>query len=86
MTRRAVWLGLGAALGAGGTLWARRRVEMLSERMRSGALAGDVAAIADRAARGAARRVRHAVAAGRDGARQREDELWREFEARARAR
>ena len=47
-----MWVGVGAALGAGGSLWARRRVGLLTERMRSGALAGDVAAIADRGARG----------------------------------
>jgi hypothetical protein len=81
-----MWLGVGAALGAGGTLWARRRVEMLSERMRSGTLPGEVAAIADRGARGAARRVLHALEAGRDGARHREDQLWRELEVRTRAR
>jgi hypothetical protein len=81
-----MWVGVGAALGAGGTLWARRRVGLLTERMRSGALAGDVAAIADRGARGAARRVQHALEAGRDGARRREDQLWQELEVRARAR
>jgi hypothetical protein len=81
-----MWVGVGAALGAGGSLWARRRVGLLTERMRSGALAGDVAAIADRGARGAAQRVLHALEAGRDGARRREDQLWQELEVRARAR
>jgi len=84
--RRAIWVGVGAALGASGTLWARRRVEMLSERMRSGEIAQDVVAIVDRRAHSAARRVLRAVEAGRDGARRREDELRRELEARARAR
>jgi len=75
--RRPVWLAVGAALGAGGTLWTRRRIERLSRRVRPGAVAGDIAAAVDRTTRGAADRVRGALDAGRDGARRREDDLWR---------
>jgi len=84
--KRAVWFSAGAAIGAGGTVWARRRVESISKRMRSGELTGDVVAMVDRRAQRAARRVRGAVDAGREEARRREDQLWRELEVRARAR
>ncbi|HUC38063.1 MAG TPA: hypothetical protein VMR97_13190 [Acidimicrobiales bacterium] len=84
--RRTVWLSAGVALGAGGTLWARRRLEVVSRRMHSGELTGDVAAIVDRQARRATRRLRRAVEAGRDQAKRREDQLWRELEVSARAR
>lgn len=67
-------------------MWARRRVESISKRMRSGELTGDVVAMVDRRAQRAARRVRGAVDAGREEARRREDQLWRELEVRARAR
>lgn len=86
MIKRAVWLSAGAAIGAGGTVWARRRVESFSRRMRSGELTGDVVAILDRRAQGAASRVRRAIETGREEARRREDQLWRELEVRARAR
>jgi len=81
-----MWLGTGAVLGAGGVLWVRRRLEQLSERMRSGEITGDVLAVVDRRAESAARRVGRAVEAGREDARRREDQLWRELEVRARAR
>ena len=86
MIKRARWLTAGAALGVGGTLWARRRVALVAERVRSGQIAGDVVAIADRRAHNAAHRLRRAVDAGRDDARRREDELWQELEVHARAR
>jgi len=54
--------------------------------MHSGELTGDVAAIVDRQARRATRRLRRAVEAGRDQAKRREDQLWRELEVSARAR
>jgi hypothetical protein len=84
--KRATWLTVGAALGAGGTLWARRRLQLLSERARSGEIAGDLSVILERGAHRAARRVRNAVEGGRDDARLREERLWRELEVRTHAR
>ena len=86
MVKRAVWFSAGAAIGAGGSMWARRRVESLSRRVRTGELTGDVVSILDRRAQSAARRFRRAVDAGREEARRREDQLWRDLEMRARAR
>ena len=86
MIRRGIWLGTGAVLGAGGTLWARRRFEQLSDRMRSGDITADVMAIVDRRLESASHRVKRAVEAGRLDARNREDQLRRELEVRARAR
>lgn len=86
MIKRAVWLSAGAAIGAGGMVWARRRLESLSRRVRSGELTGDVVAVLDRRAQGAAHRVRRAVETGREEARRREGQLWRDLEVRARAR
>jgi hypothetical protein len=84
--RRAIWLGVGAALGAGASVWARRRVETVAERMRKGDVTTSVVGIVNRGAKRAARRVRRAVEGGRDDARRREDKLWQELEVRARAR
>jgi hypothetical protein len=75
MFRRVSWLVAGGAIGAGGTLWARRRVERLSERVQSGAIIADIGAGVDRGTRAAMRRVQVAVDAGRLEARRREDEL-----------
>jgi hypothetical protein len=86
MKRRAIWVGMGAALGAGASVWARRRVELVAERMRTENAKTNVIAIVNRRAKRAAQRMRRAVAAGRDDARRREDELWQELEVRARAR
>lgn len=77
MMRRVGWLVAGGAIGAGGTLWARRRVEHLSRRVRSGEVVGDIAAGVDRGARAAARRVQVAVDTGRVEARRRQVELRR---------
>ncbi|HXX91475.1 MAG TPA: hypothetical protein VEI83_14745 [Acidimicrobiales bacterium] len=85
--RRTLWLGTGAALGAGGTLWARRRIERLATRLRPGSLAGEVSAGVGRSRRALTDRVHHAVESGRIQARRREDELWRDLrvsEGRAR--
>jgi hypothetical protein len=75
MTRRLVWLGIGAALGGGSTVWARRRLGRLSHHLRPGQLPGDVAAAVDLGARHAADHVRSAVDSGRAAARRREREL-----------
>jgi hypothetical protein len=79
--RRALWLGTGAAIGAGGTVWARRRVGRLATRLRPGSLAGEVTAGVDRHRRQLTGRVRGAVESGRFEARRREDELWRDLRA-----
>jgi hypothetical protein len=84
MIRRPLWLAAGAALGAGGTIWARRRLERLSRRVRPTAVAGELASIVDRTRRGAADRVRAAVDTGRTEAQRREDDLWRDLRARDR--
>ena len=83
--RRASWLVAGVGLGAGGALWARRRIEVLSDRLRSRELAGDIAKVAGRGARAGALRLRVAVDDGRRSARERENDLWQELEVRARA-
>ena len=49
--RRPLWLAAGAALGAGGTLWARRRLERLSRRVRPTAVAGEIVSVVDRTRR-----------------------------------
>jgi hypothetical protein len=77
--RRPLWLAAGVALGAGGTLWTRRRLERLSRRLQRGTVAADLASLADRSAHGAVDRLRDAVDAGRDAARRREDRLWHEL-------
>jgi len=82
MMRRPLWLAAGAALGAGGTVWARRRLERLSRRVRPTALAGGLASRADRTRRGAADRVRDALDTGRSEARRRQDDLERDLAAR----
>jgi hypothetical protein len=82
--RRPLWLAAGAALGAGGTLWAQRRLERLARRVRRASVAGELASAVDRSRRQTAGRVRDAIATGRSDARQREDELWRDLSARDR--
>jgi len=79
--RRMVWLGTGAVLGAGGTLWARRRVGKVATRLRPSSIAGSATASADRRRRDVALRLRGAVESGRLEARRREDELWRDLRA-----
>ena len=83
MMRRPLWLAAGMALGAGGTLWTRRRLERLARRIESGTVGADLASLADRSAQAAAHRVRAAVDAGRAAARRREDDLRRELDERA---
>jgi hypothetical protein len=86
MMRRGLWLATGAALGAGGSIWARRRLDSLSERLRSGDLSAEVMKIAGKGARAGGTQVWRALETGRESARRREDELWRELEVRTRTR
>jgi len=80
--RRPLWLAAGAALGVGGTMWTRRRLERLSRRVRPTALSGEIASIVDRTRRGAADRVRDALDTGRTEALRREDDLWHDLDSR----
>lgn len=73
--RRLVWLGTGAALGATGVVWGRRRLEALQQRMRPTRVAQDVAGEVGGRVRGARAHVGRAVAGGRADARQREAQL-----------
>lgn len=72
-----MWLSAGVMLGAGGTVWSRRRVAALAERARQGQLSGDVVRLVDRGARRVQRRVGTAIEAGRLEARRRQGELLR---------
>ncbi len=73
--RRLVWLGTGAALGATGVVWGRRRIEATRDRLRPARVAGDVADGVGVRVRGARAHVGRAVAGGRADARRREVEL-----------
>ena len=77
MIRRPFWLAAGAALGAGGTVWAQRRLERLSRRVRPSAMATGLAHVAERTRQGTSDRFRRALDAGRADAQRREDDLWR---------
>jgi hypothetical protein len=80
-----LWLAAGAALGVGGTVWTRRRVEQLSRRVRPTAVATEVASIVERTRRTAADRVRDALDTGRTEAQRRQDDLWNDLAGRDRA-
>jgi len=82
--RRMSWLVAGAALGAGGTIWARRRLEVLSDRLRSTEVTADIVSIAGRGTRAGVSHVRRALDDGRQSARRREDRLRHELGVRAR--
>ena len=70
-----MWLTTGVVLGAGGTIWTRRRVGALAERARDGALPEDLARLVQGGARRVRRRLGGAIEAGRVEARRREGEL-----------
>ncbi|MFV0316309.1 MAG: hypothetical protein ACK5O2_05030 [Microthrixaceae bacterium] len=69
--RRMFWMGLGAAAGASGTLWAQRRVRTAIDDLG----ADQVVAMAGRGARAAARAIATAVGEGREAMSEREIEL-----------
>lgn len=76
--KRLFWLGLGAAAGAGGTIWAERKV-----RSRMQAMAPDqLVARAGRRAGAAGRSVVDAFTEGREAMRNREDELRGRYHGR----
>lgn len=76
MMRRVVWFGGGMAAGAGGVVWAQRKVRAQIERARPSHLA----VAASDAARAAGGVVRDAVLEGRSAAREREAQLRTRFE------
>lgn len=82
MTRRLMWMGVGAVAGGGATVWVRRRLDRLSRRMRPAQIAGGVATLMDQGARTTAGRVRQSVDTGRRATRRREHELRRDLEGR----
>jgi hypothetical protein len=73
--KRARWLATGVALGAGGTIWAKKRLETLQERVEPVRLAGDLAGATKN-------RVLEAVGAGRAQAQRREEEMRASLEGR----
>ncbi len=81
VTRRLMWMGVGAAAGSGATMWLRRRVDRLA-RTTPGQVAGGVVSLVDHRARTTAGRVRQSVETGRSAARHRELELRHDLEGR----
>jgi hypothetical protein len=86
MPKRTFWLVTGAALGAGSSLWAERRVRrtvhQAAARLQPDALVAEVGRSARRVAGGTADRLREAVSSGREEKQRREEELWAELAAR----
>ena len=72
------WLSSGLVLGAGGTVWARHRMQSVARRLQPGNLADS----AGRSLQHAAGHLRSAVDAGRLQAHQREEELRRQLGGR----
>jgi len=77
-----MWLGVGAVAGSGATVWARRRVERLAERVQTGRIAGDVVSLVDQGARSTAGHVRRSIETGRRAAHRRRRQLHHELERR----
>jgi hypothetical protein len=76
----------GAALGAGSTLWAerkvRRTVRQAAARLQPDALVVEVGRSARQVAGSAGERVRDALSSGRDEMQRHEEALWAELAAR----
>ncbi len=85
MPKRTFWLVTGAAIGAGSSLWAERRVrrtvQQAAARLQPDALVVEVGRTARQVAGNAGGRVRDAVATGRDEMQRREEELWADLAA-----
>ena len=75
MMKRARWLATGVALGAGGTIWAKRRLGDLQGRLEPARMVGDVADATRN-------RLHAAVGAGRAQAQRREQEIRARLEGR----
>jgi hypothetical protein len=83
MTRRLMWLSVGAAAGSGATVWVRRRLDRLARRMQEpGQLGGELVTLVDQGARSTAGHVRRSIDTGRSAARRRSRELHHELERR----
>jgi hypothetical protein len=78
--KRTFWLVTGAAIGAGSSLWAERRVrrtvQQAAARLQPDALVVEVGRSARQAAGGAGDRLRDALTSGREEMMRREEELW----------
>jgi len=85
MPKRTFWLVTGAALGAGSSLWAERRVrrtvQQAAARLQPDALVVEVGRSARHVAGGAGDRLRDALSSGRDEMLRREEELWSDLAA-----
>ena len=85
MPKRTFWLVTGAAIGAGSSLWAERRVrrtvQQAAARLQPDALVVEVGRSARQVAGSAGDRVRDAVVSGRDEMQRREEQLWAELAA-----
>jgi hypothetical protein len=83
--KRTFWLMTGAALGAGSSLWAerkvRRSVQQAAARLQPDAIVVEVGRSARQVAGTAGVRMREAVSTGRDEMQRREEELWAELAA-----
>jgi hypothetical protein len=83
--KRTFWLVTGAAIGAGSSLWAERRVrrtvQQAAARLQPDALVVEVGRSARQVAGSAGGRVRDAVVSGRDEMLRREEELWADLAA-----
>jgi hypothetical protein len=81
--KRTFWLVTGAALGAGSSLWAERKVrqslQQATARLQPDAIVVEVGRSARQAAGTASQRVRAAVATGRTEMLRREEQLWAEL-------
>ncbi len=78
MFKRVIWMGTGAALGAGSAFWAKRKVVRTLERY----LPDELARRAGASARTVGRTVRVAASEGRTAMREREAELRAQSDAR----
>ncbi|MGO8871491.1 MAG: hypothetical protein ACLQPH_08855 [Acidimicrobiales bacterium] len=83
--KRTFWLLTGAALGAGSSLWAerkvRRTVQQAAARLQPDAIVVEVGRSARHVAGSAGDRMRDAVSSGRSEMQRREEELWAELAA-----
>jgi hypothetical protein len=83
--KRTFWLVTGAAIGAGSSLWAERRVrrtvQQAAARLQPDALVVEVGRSARQVADSAGFRMRDAVASGRHEMQRREEELWADLAA-----
>jgi hypothetical protein len=84
--KRPFWLAMGAAVGAGSSLWIERRVRrtvhQAASRLQPDALALEIGRSARQVAESTTERVRSAVSVGRTEMQQHEEALWQELAER----